>query len=154
MTIKFQLKDLGWVREVFSYENGHIQLYVNSSCFDSVSPHFGAVFSRFSSFGLLLVCKLYSRQSSWQIVLFIETLLELYFLSLNYFWAFLKSHYLCSGNLREKSKFWFIQEPWIYFLVKNQNSQIFYITNIMTHSQFSQEIYFYLLVASLYLIRS
>ena len=55
---------------------------------------------------------------------------------------------------QEKIKFWFIQEPWIYFLVKSRNSQIFYITNIMTFSKFAQEIYFYLLVASLYLIRS
>ena len=44
--------------------------------------------------------------------------------------------------------------PYIYFLVKSLNSQIFYITNIMTFSKFAQEIYFYLLVASLYLIRS
>ena len=55
---------------------------------------------------------------------------------------------------QEKIKFWFIQEPWIYFLVKSRNSQIFYITNIMTFSKFAQKIYFYLLVASLYLIRS
>ena len=41
----------------------------------------------------------------------------------------------------------------MYFLVKSQNSQIFYITNIMTFSKFAQEIYFYLLVASLYLIQ-
>ena len=52
---------------------------------------------------------------------------------------------------KEKSKFWFIQEPWIYWLVKSQNFQIFYI---MTFSKFAQEIYFYLLVASLYLFGS
>ena len=55
---------------------------------------------------------------------------------------------------REKFKFWFIQKPWIYVLVKSWNSQIIYIINIMTFSKFAQEIYFYLLVASLYLIRS
>ena len=55
---------------------------------------------------------------------------------------------------REKFKFWFIQKPWIYVLVKSRNSQIIYIINIMTFSKFAQEIYFYLIVASFYLIRS
>ena len=50
----------------------------------------------------------------------------------------------------EKIKFRFIQEPWIYLLVKSRNSQTFYIINIMNFSKFAQE-YFYLLVASLYL---
>ena len=45
--IKFHLKRLGWVGEVLSYEN-----YPR---FDSVSPNFGAIFSRISSFGLSLV---------------------------------------------------------------------------------------------------
>ena len=53
----------------------YIWLYVNSPGFDSVFPHFGAIFSRTSSFGLLLVGRLYSRLSVWQIFLFIETLL-------------------------------------------------------------------------------
>ena len=69
-------------------------------------------------------------------------------------WAFLKIHYLCSGNLRKKSfdlKFWFIQEPWIYFFVKIRNSQIFYIIKIMIFSKFAQKMYFYLIAASLYL---
>ena len=55
---------------------------------------------------------------------------------------------------QEKIKFQFIQEPWIYLPVKSLNPQIFYIINIMNFSKFTQEIYFYLLVASLYLIRS
>ena len=42
----------------------------------------------------------------------------------------------------------------MYFLVKSRNSEIFYITNIMSFSKFAQKICFYLLVASLYLIRS
>ena len=37
---------------------------------------------------------------------------------------------------------------------KKSKFKIFYIINIMTFSKFAQEIYFYLLVASLYLIRS
>ena len=53
-----------------------------------------------------------------------------------------------------KTKFWFMQEPWMYFLVNSRNSQIFYVINIMTLSKFAQKICFYLLVASLYLIRS
>ena len=53
--IKFHLKRLGWVGEVLSYENWHIDLYVNYPRFDSVSPNFGAIFSRISSFGLSLV---------------------------------------------------------------------------------------------------
>ena len=52
-----------------------------------------------------------------------------------------------------KIKFLFIQEPWIYFPVKSRNSQIFYITNIITFSKFAQEMYFYLLVASLHVIQ-
>ena len=56
---------------------------------------------------------------------------------------------------QEKIKFRFIQEPWIYWLVKSRNPQIFHIINIMNFSKFAQEIYFYLLVASsLYLIQS
>ena len=55
-------------------------------------------------------------------------------------------------NPQEKIKRWFIQEPWIYFLAMSRNSQIFFITNIMTFRKFAQEIYFYWLVASLYLI--
>ena len=39
----------------------------------------------------------------------------------------------------------------MFFLVKSRNSQIFYIINILTFSKFA---HFYLLVASLYLIRS
>ena len=45
------------------------------------------------------------------------------------------------------------QESWMYLLVKSRNSQIFYIINIMNFSKFAQEIYFYLLIASLDLIR-
>ena len=70
-------------------------------------------------------------------------------------WTFSESHYLCPGNLRKKTKFSFIQEPWTCFLVKSRNTQIlFYFANIMTFSKFAQEIYFYLLVASLYLSQS
>ena len=53
-----------------------------------------------------------------------------------------------------KIQFWFIQERWIYFLVKNRNSEIFFSPNIMAFDKFAQKIYFYLLVASLYLIRN
>ena len=53
-----------------------------------------------------------------------------------------------------KIQFWFIQERWIYFLVKNRNSEIFFSPNIMTFDKLAQKMYFYLLVASLYLIRS
>ena len=53
-----------------------------------------------------------------------------------------------------KIQFWFIQERWIYFLVKNRNSEIFFSPNIMTFDKFAEKMYFYLLVASLYLIRS
>ena len=52
---------------------------------------------------------------------------------------------------QEKLKFRFIQEPWIYLVVNNP--QIFYIISIMNFSKFAQEIYFYLLVARLYLVR-
>ena len=55
---------------------------------------------------------------------------------------------------QEKIKFWFIQESWMYFFVKSWNSQIFYIIKIMIFSKFAQKIYFYLIVASLYIIRS
>ena len=55
---------------------------------------------------------------------------------------------------QEKIKFRFIQEPWIYLFVKIRNSQIFYVINIMDFSKFAQEIYFYLLVAILYLFQS
>ena len=41
----------------------------------------------------------------------------------------------------------------MYFFVKSGNSQIFYIVKIMVFSKFLQEIYFYLIVPSLYLIR-
>ena len=53
---------------------------------------------------------------------------------------------------QEKIKFWFIQEPWIYFLVKSRNCEIFYITNIMTFSKFAQKNTFtcYLLVCILF----
>ena len=54
---------------------------------------------------------------------------------------------------REKFKLWFIQKPWIYLLVKSRSSQIIYIINIMAFSKLAQEIYFYLIVASFYLIR-
>ena len=37
----------------------------------------------------------------------------------------------------------------MYFLVKSQNSQFFYIIKIMTFSKFAQKMYFYLIVASL-----
>ena len=68
--------------------------------------------------------------------------------------AFFKMSLPLLWRPQEKIKFWFIQEPWMYFLVKSQNSRISYIINIMTFSKFDQEIYFYLLVASLHLIRS
>ena len=55
---------------------------------------------------------------------------------------------------QEKIKFWFIQESWMYFFVKSWNSQIFYIIKIMIFSKFAQKIYFYLIVTSLYIIRS
>ena len=55
---------------------------------------------------------------------------------------------------QQRIKFRFIQEPWIYLFVKSQNSQIFYIINIMNFSKFAQEIYSYWLVASSYLIPS
>ena len=55
---------------------------------------------------------------------------------------------------QEKIKFQFIQEPRIYLPVKSLNPQIFYIINIMNFSKFTQEIYIYLLVASLYLIQT
>ena len=61
--------------DIYIYIYIYIWLYVNSPGFDSVFPHFGAIFSRTSSFGLLLVGRLYSRLSVWQIFLFIETLL-------------------------------------------------------------------------------
>ena len=57
-------------------------------------------------------------------------------------------------KIEEKIKFWFIQKPWIYLLVKSRNPQILYIINIMNFSKFVQKIYFYLLVASLYPIQS
>ena len=59
-----------------------------------------------------------------------------------------------SWKIQEKIKLRFIQKPCIYLLVKSGNPQIFYIINIMNFSKFTQKIYFYLLVASLYLIRS
>ena len=67
-----------------------------------------------------------------------------------------KKFFYCNRiwKTQEKIKFRFIQEPWIYWLVKSRNPQIFHIINIMNFSKFAQEIYFYLLVASLYLIRS
>ena len=92
---------------------------------------------------------LYFGLSIWQTFLFIEILLQLYFPSFNNLWTL-----PLFSKPQEKIKFWFIQESWIYILVKSRNSQIFYITNIMTFSKFAQEIYFYLLVASLSLIRS
>ena len=56
---------------------------------------------------------------------------------------------------QEKIKCWFIQEPWMYFFVKSQNSQILYIIKIIfIFSKFAQKICFCLIVASLYLIRS
>ena len=56
---------------------------------------------------------------------------------------------------QEKIKFWFIREPWIYLLVKSRNSQIFYILIVSWLSaNRAQEINFYLLVASLYVIWS
>ena len=42
----------------------------------------------------------------------------------------------------------------MFFFVKSRNSQIFDIIKIMLLSKFAQKIYFYLIVASLYLIRS
>ena len=42
----------------------------------------------------------------------------------------------------------------MYFFVMSQNSQFFYIIKIMTFNKFAQKMYFYLIVASLYLIRS
>ena len=42
----------------------------------------------------------------------------------------------------------------MYFFVKSRNPQIFYVIKIMIFSKFSGKIYFYLIVASLYLIRS
>ena len=59
-----------------------------------------------------------------------------------------------SWKIQEKIKLRFIQKPCIYLLVKSRNPQIFYIINIMNFSKFTQEIYFYLLVASFYLIQS
>ena len=41
----------------------------------------------------------------------------------------------------------------MYFFVKSENLQIFYIVKIMVFSKFPQEIYFHLIVPSLYLIR-
>ena len=62
------------------------------------------------------------------------------------------------NTAQKKLRIWTLftrcQERWIYFLVKSRNSQIFYITNIMTFWKFAQEIYFYLLVAGLYIIQS
>ena len=56
---------------------------------------------------------------------------------------------------QEKIKCWFVQEPWMYFFVKSRNPQIFYIIKIIfIFSKFAQKICFYLIVASLYLIRS
>ena len=95
---------------------------------------------------------LYSRLNIWQIFLFIETLL-LYFPSSNNLWTFLKV-IAFSLETSGKIQFWFIQERWIYFLVKNRNSEIFFSPNIMTFDKLAQKMYFYLLVASLYLIRS
>ena len=91
---------------------------------------------------------LYFGLSIWQTFLFIEILLQLYFPSFNNLWTL-----PLFSKPQEKIKFWFIQESLIYILVKSRNSQIFYITNIMTFSKFAQEINFYLLVASLYLIQ-
>ena len=53
---------------------------------------------------------------------------------------------------REKIRFQFTQELWIYILLKSRNFQIFYIINIMNFNKFAQEIY--LLLASLYLIQN
>ena len=96
---------------------------------------------------------LYSRGLNiWEIFLFIETLL-LYFPSSNNLWTFLKV-IAFALETSGKIQFWFIQERWIYFLVKNRNSEIFFSLNIMAFDKFAQKIYFYLLVASLYLIRN
>ena len=55
---------------------------------------------------------------------------------------------------KEKSNFDLSSNNETYFLVKRRNSQIFYITDIMNFSKFAQEICFYLLIVSLYLIQS
>ena len=54
-TYKVSLEKTFGGERSFFYESWHIYLYVNSPRFDSVSPHCGAIFSRISSFGLLLV---------------------------------------------------------------------------------------------------
>ena len=41
---------------------------------------------------------------------------------------------------QEKIKFRFIQEPWICWLAKSGNPQIFHVINIMNFSKFAQEI--------------
>ena len=124
-------------------------------------PIFGAIFSRISSFGLLLVGRSVFKtiNSTIQIFLFIETLNYNYIFQVSILsistkvmkgndnlCAFLKS---CS---QEKIKFWFNREPWMCFFVKSRNSQIFYAIRIMIFGTFAQNMYFYLIVASLYLI--
>ena len=35
--------------------------------------------------------------------------------------------------------FWFIQEPWMYFIVKSRNFQVFCIVKVMTFAKFVQK---------------
>ena len=122
---------------------------------------FGAIFSRTSSFGLILVgrCVFKAINSTIQIFLFIETLYYNYIFQVSILHISTKvmegNDNLCAflkSCCQEKIKFWFIREPWMCFFVKSRNSQIFYAIRIMIFSTFAQNKYFYLIVASLYLI--
>ena len=49
-------------------------------------------------------------------------------------WKFLKRHCLWSGNFK-KIKYWFIQEPWINFFIKESKFSNFFISLISSLSE-------------------
>ena len=108
------------------------------------SPFWG-IFSRISSFGLLLVGSLYSRLSiQWYSCLLkrcCNYIFQVSILSIstkvlkgNYnLWTFLKSLETSGKNQI------LIKEPWMYVFVKSRNFEIFSINKIMTLSKFARK---------------
>ena len=84
---------------------GGWEKFLNSPGFDPFLPILGQFFHGSPHLAYYWLAGLYSRLSIWQIFLFIETMLLLYFQSFNNLWTFLKSHYLFSWNLRKKWNF-------------------------------------------------
>ena len=128
------------MREVLSDENWHIYLYVNSPSFDSASSHCGAIFSSISSFGLLIIFLLTGLFLGWISSKYFYLLkpccnyiFQVSILSISTkimeendnLWTFLKSHYLCTRNLRKESNFYLSKDQeseaatkgclWLYF---------------------------------------